>query len=202
MTLKRWTVIALFFLTGLARAGAPPACASLCGEWRLDATASDSPQQLLDAAFKQYKEPKARHSSRTYGDNIESLSRAADEEALGPILTRPRSKELREELQRALQQPRALKISGIAEDIRLAGDGNSQQSLTPGERHTRVDSYGTARIEARWRGVQLAVSERYDRRNQQETAYALGTDGSLRVTQVLQRSGLPRVTIRSIYRRL
>jgi hypothetical protein len=198
----RLSAISLLALTvGLAQAATPTACASLCGEWRLDSAASDTPQQLLDAALQKYNEPTERHSSRSIGDNIESISKAADEEALGPILTRPRSKELREELRRALQQPRALQISADAEDIRLTSDGNSRQAYTPGERHTRVDSYGTARIEARWLGSQLAISERYDRRNQQETAYALGRDGALRVTQVLKRSGLPRITVRSIYRR-
>src|SRR5512139_806713 len=111
MTMKRLAVIALFFplALGLARAGnTPAACASLCGEWRLDTAASDKPEQQLDAAFRQFKEPRVRRPSRTYGDNIEALGRAADEEALGPILDRPRSRELREELRHALRQPASL----------------------------------------------------------------------------------------------
>lgn len=192
----------LLALTGLARAATtPPACASLCGDWRLDATASDKPEQLLDAAFLQFKEPKARRQSIPNTDNLDALRKAADEDALGPILSRPRSRELREELELALRQPQSLIISGNAEDIRIAGDGSSSMGITPGEHSSRVDRYGTARIESRWRGSQLAVREKYDRRNQQETTYSTGSDGALRVTQVIARPGLPRITVRSVYRK-
>ncbi|MBK9252072.1 MAG: hypothetical protein IPM70_09350 [Proteobacteria bacterium] len=195
-------IMLLLALTGLARAATtPPACASLCGDWRLDATASDKPEQLLDAAFLQFKEPKARRQSIPNTDNLEALRKAADEDALGPILSRPRSRELREELELALRQPRSLIISGNAEDIRIAGDGSSSMGITPGEHSSRVDRYGTARIESRWRGSQLAVREKYDRRNQQETTYSTGSDGALRVTQVIARPGLPRITVRSVYRK-
>jgi hypothetical protein len=203
MTMKPLAAIMLLLaLTGLARAATtPPACASLCGDWRLDATASDKPEQLLDAAFLQFKEPKARRQSIPNTDNLEALRKAADEDALGPILSRPRSRELREELELALRQPRSLIISGNAEDIRIAGDGSSSMGITPGEHSSRVDRYGTARIESRWRGSQLAVREKYDRRNQQETTYSTGSDGALRVTQVIARPGLPRITVRSVYRK-
>jgi hypothetical protein len=203
MTMKPLTAIMLLFaLTGLARAATTPsACASLCGDWRLDAAASDKPEQLLDAAFLQFKEPKARRQSIPNTDNLEALRKAADEDALGPILSRPRSRELREELELALRQPRSLIISGNAEDIRIAGDGSSSMGITPGEHSSRVDRYGTARIESRWRGSQLAVREKYDRRNQQETTYSTGSDGALRVTQVIARPGLPRITVRSVYRK-
>jgi len=194
-------VLCLPVVLAPAQASAAPACASLCGEWRLDPAASDKPEQLLDAAFQQFKEPRIRRPSRPFSDNIEALSKAADEEALGPILDRPRSRELREELQEALRQPGELKITADDDDIRIAGDGASPSSVTPGEHSTRVDRYGTARIESRWRGTQLAVSERYDRRNQQETTYAVGSDGTLRMVQVISRQGLPRVTVRSVYRR-
>ncbi len=195
-------IMLLLALTGLARAATtPPACASLCGDWRLDATASDKPEQLLDTAFLQFREPKARRQSIPNTDNLEALRKAADEDALGPILSRPRSRELREELELALRQPRSLIISGNAEDIRIAGDGSSSMGITPGEHSSRVDRYGTARIESRWRGSQLAVREKYDRRNQQETTYSTGSDGALRVTQVIARPGLPRITVRSVYRK-
>jgi len=203
MTMKRLAAIALLFplALGLARAATPAACGSLCGEWRLDPSASDRPEQLLDAAFQQFKEPKVRRSHIPNTDNVEALGKAADEQALGPILDRPRSRELREELQRVVQQPRSLAITAEGDDIRITGDGSARQSVTPGERSARVDSYGSARIDTRWRGAQLAVSEKYDRRNQQETTYQLGSDGALRVQQVISRSGLSRITLRSVYRR-
>jgi hypothetical protein len=204
MTMKPMTAIALLLAltVGPARAATtPPACASLCGDWRLDAAASDNVQQRLDAAFLQFREPKARRRHIPDTDNLESLRKAADEDALGPILSRPRSTELREELQLALRQPKALRVSGDSEDIHIAGDGAPSLSLTPGEHSSRVDRYGTARIQSRWRGALLVVGEKYDRRNQQEITYATGSDGALRVTQVIARPGLPRITVRSLYRK-
>lgn len=204
MTLKPLAVIALLVPAALgpARAGtAPPACASLCGEWRLDPAASDRPEQLLDTAFQQFREPKLRRTHIPNTDNIEALGKAADEEALGPILDRPRSRELREELQRVIQQPRKLTIGAEADDILIAGEGTARQGVTPGEHSSRVDRYGSARIDTRWRGALLAVSEKYDRRNQQETTYSVASDGALRVSQVIARSGLPRISVRSVYRR-
>jgi hypothetical protein len=86
--------------------------------------------------------------------------------------------------------------------VLISADGQTAQSLTPGEPHARVDRYGTARISVRWRGQQLEVSERYDRRNHQEKTYALHGADSLQVLQVIARPGLPRITVRSVYRRL
>jgi hypothetical protein len=204
MTINRLAAVVLALaLTGSFSQAetSPPACASLCGEWRLDESASDRPEQQLDAAFQQFKEPRAHRASRVFSDNIEALGKAADEEALGPILDRPRSAELRAELRHALRQPGFLKISGDREDIRIAGNDASQLTVTPGDEHARVDQYGTARIQSRWRDSRLTVGEKYDRRNRLETTYGLDRDGTLRISQVVTRPGLPRVTVRSVYRR-
>jgi hypothetical protein len=186
-----------------ATAATVTGCASLCGEWRLDPDASDAPDQALDAAFSKFKDPRPRHLRAPSGDDLNSLGQAADEEILGPMVDRPRRKELREELESMLRQPRQLRLAARNDDVLIAADGQTAQSLTPGEPHARVDRYGTARISVRWRGQQLEISEKYDRRNQQEMTYALHrADGSLQVSQVIERPGLPRITIHSIYRRL
>jgi hypothetical protein len=45
------------------------------------------------------------------------------------------------------------------------------------------------------------VVEKYDRKNVQETTFSLrGSDGALEVLQVITRSGLPKVSFRSVYR--
>ena len=43
--------------------------------------------------------------------------------------------------------PADLKISAAADDIRFAADGASPRGISPGERSSRVDRYGTARID-------------------------------------------------------
>ncbi|HXC58082.1 MAG TPA: hypothetical protein VN645_02130, partial [Steroidobacteraceae bacterium] len=156
-----------------ATAAAITGCASLCGEWRLDPVASDAPDHALDAAFAKFKDPRPRHMRAPAGDDLNSLGQAADEEILGPMVDRPRRKELREELQSMLSQPQQLRLAARDNDVLIAADGHTAQSLTPGEPHARVDRYGTARISVRWRGSQLEISEKYDRRNQQERTYGL-----------------------------
>lgn len=196
-------IMLLFALTGLARAATTPsACASLCGDWRLDAAASDKPEQLLDAAFLQFKEPKARRQSIPNTDNSWKPC------ARPPMKTRwvrscpgPAAASCARNWSSRCGNPGSLIISGNAGGIRIAGDGSSSMGITPGEHSSRVDRYGTARIRSRWRGSQLAVREKYDRRNQQETTYSTGSDGALRVTQVIARPGLPRITVRSVYRK-
>lgn len=186
-----------------AMAAVPTGCASLCGEWRLDPGASDTLDRALDTAFLKFKDPRPRHMRAPTGDDLNSLGQAADEEILGPMVDRPRRKELREEVETMLHQPRQLRLAARNNDVLIAADGQTAQSLTPGEPHARVDRYGTARINVRWRGAALEISEKYDRRNQQEMTYALhNADGSLQVVQVISRPGLPRITVHSVYRRL
>jgi hypothetical protein len=185
-------------------AAAPTGCASLCGDWQLDPAASDTPEQVLDSAFANFKEPRVRHMHVSAdGSNLGALGQAADEAALGPVLDRPRRQELRDELRAMLRQPQQLRLTARDNDVVISADGRSAQSLTPGEPHVRVDRYGTAKINVRWRGASLSVSEIYDRRNQQEKTYAVrGADGALQLLQVITRPGLPRITVRSVYRRL
>ena len=73
--------------------------------------------------------------------------------------------------------------------------------ITPGEHSSRMDRYGTAASNPAGAARSWRCGEKYDRRNQQETTYSTGSDGALRVTQVIARPGLPRVTVRSVYRR-
>jgi hypothetical protein len=204
MTSKLLPVFALMaaLAAPCAFASAPLGCASLCGEWRQDSGASDSPDSVLDAAFAKFKDPRPRRMREPVGDNLGEMGQAVDEFALGPLIDRPRRKELRDELQAMLRQPRQLQISARGADVLISADGQTALSLTPGEPHARVDRYGTAKISVRWRGSQLVISESYDRRNRQEKTYALhGSDGSLQLLQVITRPGLPRVTLRSVYRR-
>lgn len=204
MTSKLLPVLALMaaLAAPVAFAAAPTGCASLCGEWRLDASASDTPDRTLDAAFAKFKDPRPRRMREPVGDNLGEMGQAADEFALGPLIDRPRRKELREELQGMLRQPQQLRISARDNDVLISADGQTALSLTPGEPHARVDRYGTAKISVRWQGSKLVISEKYDRRNQQEKTYAVtGPDGALQLLQVIARPGLPRVTMRSVYRR-
>ena len=124
-----------------------------------------------------------------------------DEESLRPDFTRLQREELRSELEQMMRQPSELRIAASGKDIRVASSTGPGDRLTPGEPHSRVDRYGSAKISTNWKGSRLVVVERYDRKNQQETTFSLrSSDGALEVLQVITRSGLPRVSFRSVYR--
>src|SRR6478609_8954528 len=133
-------------------------CGMLCGEWRLDAAASDSPAQVLDAAFINFKDPRPRNVTRPPPEATDEVVVASiDEESLGPTFKRLPRDGLREELQNMMRQPSELR---------------------------------------------LAVIEKYDRSNQQQTTFGLRkADAALEVVQVITRSGLPRVAVRTVYRK-
>lgn len=193
----------LLLASGAAHGAAPTAaCAALCGEWRLDTATSDDRGQVLDAAFEKFKDPKPRHRAAPPPDaDVAAVGAILDEESLKPTFTRLPREQLRDELQQLMRQPATLTLSASGKDIRVASSGGPGDRLTPGQPHTRVDRYGTARISTSWKGAKLVVVEKYDRKNMQETTFSLrSSDGALEVQQVITRAGLPRVSFRSVYR--
>ena len=187
----------------LGAAAGGPACGVLCGEWHLDAAASDSRKQVLDTAFEKFKDPKPRQRPPPPPPDadVAVVGAILDEESLRPTLTRLPRDELRDELQQLMRQPASLTLTASGKNIRVASSTGPGDRLTPGEPHTRVDRYGTARISTSWKGPKLVVVEKYDRKNVQETTFSLrSNDGALEVLQVITRSGLPKVSFRSVYR--
>jgi hypothetical protein len=206
MTTKsaRWFSLLLLLGGEPLSAASAVSCGVLCGEWQLDTAASDSPAQVLDAAFINFKDPKARHVTRpppAAGD--EAMVASMDAESLGPTFKRLPRDGLREELQNMMRQPSQLRLAASGPDIRISSNTGPGDRLTPGEPHARVDRYGTARISTAWKGSRLVVTEKYDRANRQETTFGLRkADAALEVVQVITRSGLPRVAFRTVYRRI
>jgi len=205
MTMKPAPLFTLLLLLGgeTLSAASTVSCGVLCGEWRLDAAASDSPAQVLDAAFINFKDPRPRNVTRpppTATDDVVVAS--IDEESLGPTFKRLPRDGLREELQKMMRQPSELRLAASGQDIRISSNTGPGDRLTPGEPHARVDRYGTAKISTGWKGSRLVVIEKYDHGNQQQTTFGLRkADEALEVVQLITRSGLPRVSFRTVYRR-
>ena len=177
-------------------------CSPLCGLWHLEPEASDPLDSALDAAFAKFKAPRPKRMKEGNADNIQSMARADDEAAQGPVYERPLAQELREAVSRTLAPPRTLELSHAGRDILVSIDGRKPVRLTPGAPHSRTDSEGTAEIEVAWSQGQLTVSETYDRRRKYIRRLALRpSDGVMVLTQQIVRPGLPEVTMRSIYRR-
>jgi hypothetical protein len=181
---------------------AAPACANLCGSWKLDAAASDSAAAVVDQAMQTYKPPKDRRRHLSAGSTVESMTKAADEEAIGPIFKRPGGDELRRELLQSLIQPQALTIAAKNGDVVIARDGGTPQALSIDQPYARVDDFGTAKIRYQWQQGQLELTENYDRRRRYSRAYQFDKkQGALILAQWIKRPGLATVTVNSVYRK-
>jgi hypothetical protein len=195
-------LIAASLWGAMVHAANAPVCGALCGKWQLDASRSDDPKALLDAAMATFKEPRPRRQDRM-PRTLEGDIGARVDESLGPINTRPLGSEVRRELDRLLRVPEQLMIELQGREFRLGALTGSPRRLTPGESYARVDAEGTAEIRCNFNEGRLQVTERYDRRRQYSETYALQRgDGSLLVTREVKRQGLKPLIIKSRYRPL
>jgi hypothetical protein len=182
-------------------ASTPSGCAWLCGKWVLDPATSDSVTAVLDSALANYKEPKARRGRMPPADDPLRTAQIEAEESIGPIFDRPYKDELHAELLALMKPPGTLSISERDDEVILQGTGPLQRRVTAGRAHSRVDSLGTAKIKVSWKADALVISETYDRKRSQVETYALRKDGTLLVTQQVQRPGTRPIKVRTFYRR-
>ena len=178
-----------------AKAKGPLPCPP-CGEWMLDAAGSDDAEAAIETALQGYKPPRMRRPRFTPGD-IESESAAELESSLF-LPPGARRQELRDELGRLGRIPLAVTLRQENGDIVIDQGPNDRRRFTPGEPHSRVDSRGTARIVAKMDGGALSVSEQYDGKTENRESYRAEA-GMLTVTRVIERRGLPKVTVHSRY---
>ena len=174
-----------------------PVCGALCGKWQLDASRSDDPKAMLDAAMATFKEPRPRRRDRMPRTLEGDIGARVD----GPSgrSTRARSAaKCGASSERLLRVPEQLVIELQGREFRLGALTGSPRRLTPGESYARVDAEGTAEIRCNFNEGRLQVTERYDRRRQYSETYAVQRgDGSLLVTREVKRQGLNPLIIRS-----
>lgn len=151
----------------------PPGCAWLCGNWVVDPGSSDPAQSILDVALVEYKEPRGA----------------------------PRREQLREELAPWMIPAEKLVLDQEGKDILIRAEGRPVRRFEARKSHVRVDAQGTARIRTDWKSDALVITESYDRARNHSQTYDLQKDGTLRVTLEVERPGLKRLRIRTVYRR-
>jgi hypothetical protein len=194
-------VVLLFCFQGTG-AAADPQCRDLCQAWRLDETASDNIVAAVESAMKGYKPPKDQRRRISGGDSVEAMTRAADEEALGPIHKRPGSDILRDDLLQSLLQSRKLVLAPKGRDIAITRDTGTPQALSIDQPYARVDDFGTAKIRSEWQQDQLVVTETYDRRRKLQRSFRFDKkQASLVLTQAISRPGLAPLKVTSVYRK-
>ena len=179
----------------------PPGCAWLCGTWVLDADHSDSAAAVVDAALAKYKEPEPRKPRRPRGDNPVAQADAQAEDALQPMYDRPLKAQMRARLLALATSPTSLVLAEQGEEILIRPAGGLERHAFPDEPHSRVDDEGTAKIRTEWKKDALVIDESYGHGRGQTETYTLLRDGTLQVTRIVERPGVKKLELRSLYRR-
>jgi hypothetical protein len=109
---------------------------------------------------------------------------------------------LRAHLRLVLAAPRALSIDVTPDSVRLAPDDVPASDYPAGDAFTRMDEYGTARIDAKWSGNIFILRARYQNHATLTESYAAdGRAGTLTVTRNLTDPVAGKLAVRAVYRR-
>jgi hypothetical protein len=201
-----------------------PSDPHLSGLWRLDPSASDDPdvkisaaidaaeyklrKRLSNAGFSQYDQPNGgRHhgnggggaggagadSGNAAGLNGEEYSQTG---YIGPDFNA-----LRQNLSRVLGSPTTLVIDVKPDDVRIAGDGNPPRDYPPDDTFTRIDEYGTARIDTGWSRTTFNLRLRYESHATVRESYSADPHaGTLTVVRNLSDPVAGKLSVLSVYR--
>lgn len=179
----------------------PESCQALCGNWSLQPSGSQSVEAQIDAALASYKAPTPRHESRPIARDARDAATAAAEDAIGPVFDRPQRTGLRTELLELLKPPQELGFGSRGSEIEIRAGGTLARRVEPGRPHSRVDELGTAKISTVWKSGVLVITEKYDRRHQQQESCNLQKDGTLLVVREVKRPGVKTIRIEAVYAR-
>src|SRR5579864_762913 len=163
---------ALALDAGCASTSNAPENPHLSGQWQLDKAASDDPdakisqaidaaderlrKRLSDAGFTQYDQSSGggsggHHSRR--GSTSSGGPELNGDEFTQTGFIGPDFAALRRNLRQVLGSPQSLAIDVKPDDVRLAGDNAPARDYPPDDEFTRIDEYGTARIDTSWSGM-------------------------------------------------
>ena len=194
-----------------------PARPRIAGQWQLDQAASDEAdakiepaiaqaesklrKRLVDAGFSQYDagSPGGRRHGAQASSSGASLN--GDEYSqtgyIGPDFAG-----LRLQLRQILTAPRVLKIDVQPDFVRLSADSGPWRDYPPGDEFTRIDEYGTARIEAAWSGDAFVLHAKYASHATVIEHYSADErTGSLIVERHVTDPIAGKISVRSIYRK-
>jgi hypothetical protein len=170
-------------LTACASTAPPSDNPHLDGKWQLDVAASDSTdakisaaisgaegklrQRLANAGFSQYGNADGDTDTRgrrgrgggSAGGNSAPELNGDEYTATGYI--GPDFAGLRHQLRLVLTAPKQLTLEVLPESVRIASDSYPERDYSFDDQFTRMDEYGTARIDSRWRGATFELRARY-----------------------------------------
>jgi hypothetical protein len=195
-----------------------PSDPHLAGRWQLDKPSSDDAdakisaaideaesklrKRLANAGFTQYEQPNSPHHGRGGGNPPAGGPELNGEEFSQTGYIGPDFNELRRNLQRVLGSPNLLTIDVKPDYVRLAGDDAPPRDYPPDDQFTRMDEYGTARIDTSWSGSTFRLRARYQSKATVTESYTADEHaGTLTVVRHLIDPVAGKLTVRAVYRR-
>ena len=197
--MRRLAVILLLAAAPACAGQGTEACQALCGNWSLQASGDAPVEARIDAALATYKAPRPRHESRPIARDARDAAQAAAEDAIGPVFDRPERAGLRAELLGLLRSPQDLEFASRGPEIEIRSGKTLARRVEPGRKHSRVDELGTAKIRTAWTSGALVITEKYDRRHEQQESYKLQKDGTLLVVREVERPGVKTIRVEAVY---
>jgi hypothetical protein len=198
-----------------------PSDPHLSGKWQLDPAASDNAddkiadaidaaevklrKRLSNAGYSQYDQPvgggRHAHGAAGAGDSSNGAGLNGEEFSQTGYMG-PDFNALRINLHRVLEPPKTLMIDIKADDVRIAGDDNPARDYPPDDDFTRIDEYGTARIDTGWSGQTFNLRARYDSKATVKESYTADAHaGTLTVIRMLSDPVAGKLSVRAVYRR-
>ena len=204
---------------GCATVTIAPSDSRLSGQWQLDPAASDDTSAKVSKliAAAQEKERKRRESSgygtvasmpsgpgrgggsRNGGQSQNQAQEPSDD--FGAMLG-PDFGELRSRLMLVLQVPPSLRIEVEDEEVSVAPGDAPPRDYHTGEQFSRIDEYGTGKINTSWSGKAFILEVRYSNRGTLRQQYLVNPQSdTLVLTRTLTDAMVGKVQLRSVYRR-
>jgi len=213
----------LGFICSCATTSAPPQDVHLSGQWHLDKAASDDPEakievavdlaesklrkKLAGAGYDQYgsdSPPVGNGGRRSRGGAGGSGGGAAlnGDEFTQTGFIAPDYVDLHRRLKLVLNAPQVLTIDVQPDFVRLTGDDVPAREYPSDDQFTRMDEYGTARIDTKWSGPTFELRARYSSHASVTERYTADASAStLNVTRKLNDPEAGKISVHSVYRK-
>lgn len=117
----------------------------------------------------------------------------------GPGRLGPDFRDLRLRLMQALQAPKTLQIEVSPDSVRIAPGDIPARDYRTDEQFTRLDEYGTSKIDARWSGTAFILRARYSAGGQRQERYDAAS-GTMTLTTDFTDPIVGKIEVRSTYR--
>jgi hypothetical protein len=173
-------LLAGLLLSACASLAPEPARPSgIAGRWSLDPAASgDFDAAVTRMLAEHQRKMRMDHRERAVGPDGSEIARGVDGEPGFPPVPDEPPERVRGRLEEALRPPADLLVEVGPGTVSLKAADEPARVFYPGQRVGRIDTGGTARLDAGWSGPEFVVQQKYVSGAARVQRYALQAQGS------------------------